>query len=343
MKIKYDIKTAHTLTIWASMSGILFALAVAGEYMNIAGTELFLLFGTFGGGAVFLFCGLHSMAAHIYLGLLKRYGYEIPENAKDFDRKLENLARDEEIYQKAIADQGRKSKTSIANGILFLLCFTGCLVIDILFYKKWAFFGENGKTMTIFMILCDMVWLGFSVYYFKQSNKAKYRDIVELDETRKPRTTLVRGIVNICILMVLTFGVKNTASTMTNYIFRSSEAYDQNWVCDIQGAIQTVYEERIGMDMAFEKRLAEGITIDETMKLADLDEKEAEFWEQVFEYFGIDDFNKFVGTIHVSERPATLSIKLKEDTIVVELLNPSSLVKQKIKSTGQDSERVEIH
>ncbi len=342
MKILYDLKKARTLTIWMSIGGILFALAIADEYFHVAGSKLFSLITLFLGGAIFFVCGYFSLSANLYIGMLKRYGFEVPDDLKKYDGKLANLKRDEETYKKALGDQLRKSKTSTANCVLFAICYIGCIICNVMFYRKWSFMSGSVIMMILFMGLLDLIWLVMAIVYFLQRSRKTYRDLVEIDETRKPRTTLPRAIMNVCILLALTFVVKYTVFNLEDHIFRTCMRKDQVLMCDLQNAIQTVYEERIGMSMEVDNALSEGVEINESWDMNTVDEDVAAFWDQVLLTFNMHEFRELLDSVNVADGSARIFVVLKYDTFEVELLNPVSAVDMEIKSTGLDEERPKI-
>lgn len=137
--------------------------------------------------------------AVFYLQRLKKYGYQLPNDKKEFSRQLENLP-------KVTVEQNRNIELSYESMILAVISMAitiGILVnIGCFFFQyrqtglEWiGFWGE---------LPLVLYWLLRTVFWWKQRLYSKYRDDVEIDETRKQRKHLISGLISILVWSAIT-------------------------------------------------------------------------------------------------------------------------------------------
>lgn len=232
MKIKYDKKTIQILFTVVIFCAALFGISLLLLFLEVSGLELLWLVSFYMGGSV----GIVSLAALIsgkfYLRRLKVYGYVLPERNKDYGGNLENLPKAEENNEKSIF--ARHSRYGMFGNIALYIIF---MLLDLQYFLKWKFLGENAKAMFLMCALFYLVWLIQALILWKQSNPEKYRDDVEIDSTRKERMSLDIILVSTVILGLISASAMYNAHSMTNYIFQSQIEADREKAEEIRKAV----------------------------------------------------------------------------------------------------------
>lgn len=132
---------------------------------------------------------LKTLEVSGYLKRLERYGYMIPESAKDYGNMLENLIQDREICRK----QGEeKSKVSIA------LTVAAVIATAFVIYTNFVF----TRVPHIWSILFHILLIG---RFALQISSRRYRDDVDIygDPKRRVRRNLNDGLIEIGLLFVV--------------------------------------------------------------------------------------------------------------------------------------------
>ena len=232
-KIWFDKKTLRQykkLTIISAamvITGVI--LSILGYYVNLFGSSgvwgiMVSLFLIQAGGILFLIFLHGYLQAAFYLGRLKNNGYEVPSDAKDYGGRLENLPHTREPV-----DVNRyASDSKIAAWIslvLYILLGTG----DVLFYCMWQPYAPDSIVLFVLILIALSVFPVLAFIFFRQSNKDKYIDLVDINDGRhRVRRSLFSSIILLIIFgLVGAFGLI-CANSMTRYIYRSrNSSYDR--------------------------------------------------------------------------------------------------------------------
>lgn len=157
--------------------------------------------------------------AVFYLKRLWKFGYEIPEDKRNYNKDLEKLPQREN----AVGNLSYKNYDSIVLAIL-----TGFIVIALFFYDIRFFYRycSLGKDIWFFeglLILGIFVWLFMGIFYVRQISNQKYKYDVEIDSSRKNRKNLIDGMVEIIVLLLLTFPFIEIVNNGIQYMMRARE------------------------------------------------------------------------------------------------------------------------
>lgn len=134
-----------------------------------------------------------------YLKRMRRHGYELPLNKRDYDRELKQLKRE-------AAEPINEGKMSVESVVLALvsLCVSGFYLICAI--KFWGLYRQVQDMMVlglIFYAVLILGWIGQIFFYWKQRRVSQYRDDVEPGEDRKVRKDIVSGLAAIVFLVVI--------------------------------------------------------------------------------------------------------------------------------------------
>lgn len=269
-----------------------------------------------------LFYSIYQLLSGIsYIKRLKKHGYQVPENKKDYDSLLELLPHQ---VQEAV-DEDTKEMCNKASLVLGISSLGGLLVllgIDVWFVVEWySFYKSEIATMIGLISVIDVVLLIYCIFFFRQRNEKQYKDDVEMDENRKNRMPLVEGILTILILLVLSGAVKNTAHSMTNYLFGTRVSTDIETVQNVRQSLVTAYVlmEVQRKDASWEERkneLMQGVDI------TTWGVPEDEFQREVANILGISDFTQLKEDFRTSDGDAVVYVQIVENVLKVELKNP---------------------
>ena len=257
---------------------------------------------------------------------LKKHGYEVPENKKDYDSLLELLP-----HQEQEVDEDTKemcNKTSLALGIGSLITLLVLFGIDVWFVAEWYSYYKSEIIFVLSLIsVIDVVLLVYCIIFLRQKDEKRYKDDVEIDENRKNRMPLVEGILTIFILLVLSGAVKHTAHSMTNYVFKARVSADIETVQNIRQSLVTTYvlTEAKETDALWEERkneLMQGVDI------TTWGVPEDEFQKEVANIIGISDFTQLKEDFRTSDGDAIVYVQIVEDVLRVELKNPIDKVQE---------------
>ncbi len=159
------------------------------------------------------------MRSSFYLCRLKKYGYELPYRKKTYDYLLENLPKKEEI----VSPRTGRNKES-------LILATGCLcMIAATVICMLVFNSENSILEDAWQISCFggvpliLFWLFRFVMYVVQSDNAKYKDSVVVDDERKIRRPLENGLMEFVLFSLLTLVGFAVLDAYAGVVFRARE------------------------------------------------------------------------------------------------------------------------
>ncbi|MBQ7776711.1 MAG: hypothetical protein IJ379_12400 [Lachnospiraceae bacterium] len=206
-KIKYDkrdnrigLMVAVVCTIVAIVENIIMFLPVS-ERMS---TELgvFISLGGFMFFPMIALAGWHIyFMSFCYFRRLQKYGFQVPENKKDYQGRLEALERGE--YQQPDLQAWHKDSMILAG--LTLVMAVGTAVYA--FYVRESYPQiELCFWLMLFPVLC---WILLGALFWSERSQLKFKDDVEIDEKRRTRLNLMEGItvILICLFMTVIYAV----------------------------------------------------------------------------------------------------------------------------------------
>ena len=221
MKIKYDKRMITALWITAGVSLLFFLVALLVMYLEIAGMELVFLFGVYVGGGVLVYALINLVFAACYCKRLRRHGYEVPDDRMQYDNDLEKLPHTGAAGH-AADFAGRDSRESIRLAVMHLVVFVAANMWNLYYYIHWSRYVKDTAVLFLWVqVFLDLVWGISALGYFRQRNARTFRDDVEMDITRKERTSMEKGVLTGMVVLLLTILVKTMAVDMTAYIYRS--------------------------------------------------------------------------------------------------------------------------
>lgn len=127
----------------------------------------------------------------IYLRRLERYGYEVPEDSRNYDKLLENLPRKESVVEK------RKINDGIINTSISAVITVGILCYCIWYRQKYQW-----EPFYFFNYIGLSIWCIVTLRYALQISDKKYKADLELDDTRKTRESVMEALMGMLLLMV---------------------------------------------------------------------------------------------------------------------------------------------
>lgn len=338
---KYEFKIYMVLTI---VMGIIFAISLVSMSTdsifrgNRRFDEILLIVvvcGLFMGGALFLLFGYHLLAALFYFKRLERYGYQVPEKKKTYEYVLERLPRSD-VSAEREAVQPEYSKTSKS---LMWICILVCFVMvcwNFYYLYKWYFMGDDTLIMFGLLLMGDAFWLIPILMFRGEMNTQKFKDDVEIDVTRKVRMNMLSGIVVIAILAGVAMFVKDTAYSMSAYVFNARVSEDGKKIGEIRDVLEVVYIDPfvIANDESLEeiKRSMEA-----GVDITNWGTPEGEFQEKVAMLLEITDYSQLKEAFRTTDGPAVVYVKLEGEGFMVQLLNLYPAVDREIVSKSLKS------
>lgn len=222
-QIKYDIKDKKIFRICAIVCTLFFVAtfvfsctsmaeemdSVFFAYIMIMGTTMFPVLAL--AFWVFFFDSI------TYLGRLKKYGYEIPNNKKDYDKKLEALKIEE------LKSFEEPNKESTILSVSSFVVSVGMFINSIAFFVRFSAILENISFVGILIVLMAVLWFIIGIVFWKQRNRGIYKDDVEPAATIKVRKHIVEGLVIIFILLFLSCVGSSVIYNMAEYVEKSIE------------------------------------------------------------------------------------------------------------------------
>lgn len=157
--------------------------------------------------------------AVLYLKRLQKYGYEVPEDKKNFNEDLEKLP----MTENAVKSLPRRNYDSIVLTVLTGAIVIGLLVYDIWFLYRYSGFGNDIWFFEGILIFGTVIWLLLGISYARQISNRKYKYDVEIDHSRKNRRNLIDGLVGIIVLLVFTFPSIEMINNAVQYMTKARE------------------------------------------------------------------------------------------------------------------------
>lgn len=157
--------------------------------------------------------------AVFYLKRLWKFGYEIPEDKRNYNKDLEKLPQRENT----VGNLSYKNYDSMVLSILTGFIVIALFLYDIQFLYRYSSFGKDIWFFEGLLILGTFVWLFMGIFYVRQISNQKYKYDVEIDSSRKNRKNLIDGIVEIMVLLLLTFPFIEMINNAVQYMMRARE------------------------------------------------------------------------------------------------------------------------
>ncbi|MDD6656038.1 MAG: hypothetical protein PUE95_01850 [Lachnospiraceae bacterium] len=314
VRIKYDKQSMKILMGTFIVAMLLLVIGIVLLSMKVSGTEIFILLTLYLGAGLAVFSLAGLLAGFLYMKRLKKYGYEIPIKKSDYDEKIENLPKTSMVEGTSLFSV--HSQWSCRACVLLFFFF---LILDVLYYVKWKFMGDESLFVLCFFFY--LIWLIFALALKKQSNGKKYRDDVEPDASRKERWSLEQVVFTMFVLFLLSLFANHTAHSMTEYIFKSWIEHDVVQINivgqGVMGAISEYQDENETMlcKDTYEK-LCEGVDITTWGVPKD------ELQTMLADSMGIDDFSLMRDDFRLSDGDARIFVQISGENVTVRLLNP---------------------
>lgn len=223
-KIKYDKKEKNlykkTAVIFSVLSAVNGCFLLKGEdILRCFPVEVEVVFlcsiWPLGMLAVGLWVGY--MEAVLYLKRLWKFGYEIPEDKRKFNRDLEQLPRLEHV----VINGRIKSYDSIVLTVLTGIIVIALLIYDICFLYRYSSVGKDILFFEGMLLFGTCIWVFLGIFYARQISDRRYKYDVEIDEKRKNRTNLTDGFVEISLLLVLTLPAVKAIDEAVQYMIKA--------------------------------------------------------------------------------------------------------------------------
>ncbi len=266
---------------------------------------------------IFVITFILYVVGKIYLIRLKKYGYEVPYKAKEYDNDLNKLPKDDKIYNKFANSDETRNKWSIRLSFVYFAGFVAGIIYDFIYYNQWKFLKSDAAFLMTQLIIFDFVWLAAALYFLVQSDNGRYRDAFNLDESKKKRMCFAYGIVIALFVAMISVGTKMQCVSAAKYMVSSYATTDLDTLNSIRAAFFEQY-----------KNYPDSFKEDQYI-ITDIDMIDEPFWTNAAEALGVKSFKELKSQFHVSDGDAKVAIRVADDgNIVVELLNPHKSVKK---------------
>lgn len=228
-QIKYDVKDKKIFKICAIVCTIFFLSTVIFTCTSLADELDSILFayviimGTTMSPILALAFWVLFFDSATYLNRLKKYGYIVPKNKKDYDRKLDNLVSGE------ISSFEEPSKESTALAIISLIVAVGMLINAVVFFVRFSAIMENVSFVGVVLVIMAIAWIVIAIIFWKQRDRKNYRDDIEPVATIKVRKHIVEGLVIVIILTFLSCMGASVIYNMAKYVEKSIEMQENQY------------------------------------------------------------------------------------------------------------------
>lgn len=320
MKIKFDGRTIKILLITTIVSTFLF---LTGLFCMLAEVEVgdtvivvIVLLGLYVGGGIFLFAGLNLLIGFCYIRRLKAYGYEVPYKKEDYGNDLRNVPR---VSKNSC--QEAKNVGSRVLSFIYAAVFLLVNVWNVRYIVRWhPYLGNDAVVFGVLLFLLDSFWAIAAFVFFRQADTQRYRDDVEIEDGRKERISLDKGIVDGIILLCIMMLIKSAAVGISDLMFYSRVEHDQDYLSTIRKEITVaMMEEHLDQSSYSYMQMTEGCYI------TDWGEPEDAFSQRIAEALGISDYSQMKENIYTSDGEPRIYVKISDMNVDVYLDNPLRL------------------
>ncbi len=160
-----------------------------------------------------------------YFGRLKMYGYCIEDTNFRKGALLKDIQRDE-----TKKPNRKRSGESLTLAILTGAFSLGCVIFAVWKLIEYKEIGTADIGGAILILIPAVIWALVAWIYYKQSDDSKYRDDVELDETRKYRQQVVYGVLRALIWGYITLKWFDLVEMLFKYVQAAQENPDVVYV-----------------------------------------------------------------------------------------------------------------
>ncbi len=327
VKIRYDRKTMRLVRVIFIISITISAICIVPQFFKGIFSDLFLefiqYFICFWLGIVEVLSGIILLDCICYFRMLKKCGYEIPEDRARYGNDIRRLPRDEECIDYIV-----RPKRCVVLSVLSLIGF-GCSVFyDVKLLLEWNLVGIDWIFGPVTGIVVDVTWLVLGVSILRQLNKKKYKEDYELDNSRRDRFTLIYSLILIAIVTWITIVTRFAQDTYMSYVYHGRMEHDRQQLEDIGNSMWNIYQNRT-MDPTLEdsneriyKVLEQGIMI------TDCDIPQNAYMRDVAGCLEIESFKELTDKLYLAEGEAQVHVVLRDGEITVTLLNPVERAKK---------------
>lgn len=317
-KIKYDGRTIKILLVTTIVSALLFLAGVVCSFiMADAGrVGVIVVLGFFVGGGLFLYAGIHLLIGFCYIRRLKAYGYEIPYKKEDYGDDLRNVPRVSGKSCPGIKNVGRRVLV-----FFYATVFVLANVWNVWYIIRWyQFDGALAVFFLFIMLLFDSLW-GISAFmFYRQGNRQRYRDDVEIDDSRKERVPVENGFVSGIILLYIMMICKMLVVQFGEYAFRSRAEHDQLHLQTISRCIDAAM-----MADGTDRTSDSYMQMREGCYISDWGSPDDAFSREVAEYLGISDYSELNEKFSTSDGSPKIYVKISDEGVYVRMDNPLRL------------------
>ena len=334
LKIRYDTNIIRCVTIVFIISVVLAGIGKILFFSQILfwkNTEIY--YGAmevvqffcgigFWAGKVALVSGIILIDGVLYLNRIRKYGYEVPKDRAEYAYDLTKLPRNEQRENIDIR--------SIRSVVFFALCFIGFLfsvILDIRLTSEWQFMKDQYAMVLKLGIIIDLIWLFFSIKFILQQNKQKFKEDIEIDKTRRNRTTFVYGVVIIITLSFVTIGVKTLSPCYLGIIYRARCESDQCKLEEIGNILWNVYKNRTTNPTLEESNKQILQVFEQGFMITDWGVPQNAYLKEVAGCLEVDSFDKLEEDIFLADGEAQIHVILRGDQLTVTLMNPTDKLK----------------
>ncbi len=303
-KIKYDKKIIKKLILAFLMGFVLLMLGVILLHFEIYGTAVIMLFSLYIGFGVLVFSGCNLFAAFVYRRRLRKNGYEMPVDRREYHNRLVELP-----HENVDMDVSKKHMGSLILSVLFGVIFLFFFVWNIRLYIEWNYPHSDVAFMCGMLMLLNIYWLVSAIIYGRQINQEKYRDDVEIDPDRKERVSVEKGVFIAIIMLVVTAYANIMAGGALDYVLEAQASHDGALVSDICASIVSVYDEYKGTPEGEQMRdmLSEGFY------LSELEVTDSPGFQEVAAMIGVSSFVELQDKFKTADGPARVYVWIGEN------------------------------
>lgn len=318
-KIKYDRRTIKILLVTTIVSALLFltgVICMLAEVEEDVVIALSVLLGLYVGGGLFLFAGLNLLFGFCYIRRLKAYGYEIPYKKEDYGDDLRNVPRVSGKSCPGIKNVGRRVLVFFYAAVFLL-----ANVWNVRYIIRWyRFDGGLAVFLLCIMLLFDSFWGISALLFYRQENMQRYRDDVDIDDSRKERMSVEKGIVSGMILLCIMMFLKMLLVQFEEYGFRSRAENDQRRLQTISSCVGTAM-----MADGIDRTSDSYMQMREGCYISDWGSPDDAFSREVAEYLGISDYSELNEKFSTSDGSPKIYVKISDEGVYVRMDNPLRL------------------
>ncbi len=318
-KIKYDRRTIKILLVITIVSALLFltgVICMLAEVEEDVVIALSLLLGLYVGGGLFLFAGVNLLIGFCYIRRLKAYGYEIPYKKEDYGDDLRNVP--------CVSGKSCPEIKNVGSRILVFFYTVVFLLVNI--WNVWyivhwyQFDGGLAVFLLCIMLLFDSFWGISALLFYRQENMQRYRDDVEIDDSRKERMPVEKGIVSGMILLCIMMIFKMLIVQFEEHGFRSRAENDQRYLQTISSCVGTAM-----MADGTDRTSDSYIQMREGCYISDWGSPDDAFSREIAENLGISDYSELNGKFYTSDGNPRIYVKISDEGVYVRMDNPLRL------------------